>query len=348
MSDTHKPTSWAERQSSKLQPTRVSRTELVRAESLYPDTLLPLVIEPALAGLNPIAWAANHRNFLETCLYKHGAILFRNFGLRTAADFERFTHAVSGELIEYRERSSPRHEMGNNIYTSTDYPADQMIFPHNEHSYSQRLPLKLFFFCLTPATEGGETPLADCRNIYQRIDRRIRERFIQKMWMYVRNFGHGFGVSWETAFQTADRKAVESYCLSNRIEFMWKGENYLTTRQIRPPIARHPRTGEYVWFNHATFFHVSTLEPLMRETLLATFKEEDLPNNTYYGDGSPIEPDVLDELRQAYQEEMVSFTWRQGDLILLDNMLTAHARRPFTGPRQVLFAMSDPYTRTDF
>ena len=249
--------------------------------------------------------------------------------------------------MEYRERSSPRHEMGDKVYTSTDYPADQSIFPHNEHSYSLKLPLKLLFCCLRAAREGGETPIADCRKIYRRIGPETRERFTRKRYVYVRNFGDGFGVPWQTAFQTTEKAVVEEYCRRNLIEFEWKEGNRLRTRQYRPAVARHPRTGEMVWFNHATFFHVTTLEASIRDSLLASFNEEDLPNNTYYGDGSPIEPSVLDELRQAYVEELVSFRWQEGDVLLLDNMLTAHSRNAFVGPRQILFAMSEPFIRED-
>jgi alpha-ketoglutarate-dependent taurine dioxygenase len=102
-----------------------------------------------------------------------------------------------------------------------------------------------------------------------------------------------------------------------------------------------------VWFNHATFFHISTLSQSVREALLAEFKEEDLPNNTYYGDGTGIEPAVMDELRDAYTQEMVVSPWQEGDIVMLDNMATSHGRMPFAGPRQVLFAMAEPYTRTD-
>jgi alpha-ketoglutarate-dependent taurine dioxygenase len=144
------------------------------------------------------------------------------------------------------------------------------------------------------------------------------------------------------AFQTGEKPVAEAYCRASGIEFEWKSEGWLTTRQIRRAVATHPRTGETVWFNHATFFHVSTLEPDMRDALLGSMEEEELPNNTYYGDGSAIEPWVLDELREAYRKEMVAFTWQQADILLVDNMLTAHARRPYAGTRRVLVAMSDP------
>src|SRR5262249_51202253 len=131
------------------------------------------------------------------------------------------------------------------------------------------------------------------------------------------------------------------------IEFEWQEGNRLRTRQVRPALAQHPRSGEEVWFNHATFFNISTLDPVVAEALLEEFTEEGLPHNTYYGDGSPIEPDVLEELRDAYRQEMVSFTWRPGEILMIDNMLSSHARNSFSGPRQILVAMSDRYKRND-
>jgi alpha-ketoglutarate-dependent taurine dioxygenase len=325
----------------------VSKEELVKAESLLPESLLPLAIRPAVEDVSLSRWANRHRDYLADKLSLHGAILFRGFKMQGVNDFAEFVEAVSGGLMEYRERSSPRSQVGDRVYTSTDHPPDQSIFLHNEHSYAQTFPLKLFFGCVQSAPHGGDTPLADTRKVFRRIDPRIRERFIEKRWMYVRNFGDGFGLPWQKVFQTTDREAVEAYCRRTGVECEWKDGDRLRTRQARPVVATHPRTGEMVWFNHATFFHISTLEPQVRDSLLAEFAEEDLPNNTYYGDGSPIEDSVMEELRDAYKQETVSFQWQDGDIILLDNMLTSHGRAPFSGPRKILFAMAQPFTRTD-
>lgn len=328
-------------------PIDLRQEKLVDVEFFSEGQSLPLVIKPAVKNLSLCIWAANNVDFIQESCLKHGAILFRNFDVSSAADFEQVIQSISGEVMQYQERSSPRSKVSGNVYTSTDYPADQRIFPHNEHSYALTFPLKLYFCCQVPAPEGGETPLADTRKILRLLSPKIRERFIQKQWMYVRNFGDGFGLPWQTVFQTEDKLMVEQYCKQARIECQWRDKNRLRTRQVRPAVAEHPKTGETVWFNHATFFHVSTLEPSVREALLAGFAEEDLPNNTYYGDGSSIEPDVLEALREAYMKECVTFRWEKGDVVMLDNMLTAHARRPFVGPRKVVFGMAEPFRRRD-
>lgn len=320
---------------------------VVREEMLHSGPPLPLVIRPSVVGLDPLAWARGHREMIEQRVHRHGAVLFRGFPIQSAEAFHAFVEAVVGELMEYRERSSPRHEEGNRVYTSTDHPADQRIFLHNEHSYARRFPLKLFFCCMQPSEEGGQTPIADTRRVLERVPAGVRAKFAEHGWMYVRNFGDGFGLSWQTVFQTSDPAEVEAYCALNGIECEWKPGNRLRTRQVRPATAVHPRTGERSWFNHATFFHVSTLPAEMRDGLLADFAEEDLPNNTYYGDGSSIEPETIDTLREAYRAETVMFDWERGDVLLVDNMLASHAREPFRGERRVLVAMADPYERTD-
>jgi len=319
---------------------------LVHIESM-PGGSLPLVIRPAVENLNLSAWAEANRDFLETEMLRRGGILFRDFNIAVPADFRQFVGTVAGELLEYRERSSPRTQVGGNVYTSTDYPAAKSINLHNENSYQDTWPAKIFFCCETPALTGGETPIADCRKVLARLGHATRERFSQKKWMYVRNYGDGFGLSWQSVFQTEDPAEVERHCREHDVEVEWREGGRLRTRAVRPAISRHPQTHELTWFNHAVFFHVTSLEAGMRAALLEVFAEDELPSNTFYGDGSPIEAEVLEEVREAYRQETVAFEWRERDVLMLDNMLVAHSRRPFTGQRRVLVAMAQPVRRSD-
>lgn len=325
----------------------VSDSTLVRERMWHPERPLPLVIEPAVAGVDLVEWAARHRDALEQKVLQHGAILFRGFTCKTVERFEQTIASLSPGALEYMFRASPRTRVGGNIYTSTDYPADQKIFPHNEHSYSPRFPLRLFFYCHQPSETGGETPIGSTREVLRHIRPEIREKFRQKRVLYVRNYGDGFGLPWQTVFQTEDRGEVASYCASVGIQIEWKPDNRLRTTQVGPAIVRHPRTGEEVWFNHATFFHVSTLPPDVRGSLTASFVDDELPTNTFYGDGSPIEPEVLEELRGAYLSSLVKFLWQQGDILFIDNMLCVHGRESYGGKRAILTGMAEAYYAKD-
>jgi alpha-ketoglutarate-dependent taurine dioxygenase len=320
----------------------VTLSGLVRTSYLHEGSTLPLVIQPAMNDVDLCNWAENSRGLIQTELDRHGAILFRDFPIATSDHFHLLVRKIAVEPMAYQERSSPRTKVGDNVYTSTDYPATESIFPHNEHSYSNHFPLKLFFWCEIAAEQGGETPLGDTRKIYKRIPRAIREKFAEKGWMLVRNYNSGFGLPWQTVFQTEDKAAVEEYCRKACIDWEWREDGKLRTRQVRSAIARHPHTEELVWFNHATFFHVTTLKSSVASALRANYAEDELPNNTFYGDGSPIREDEVAILRQAYLDEMVSFPWQAGDVILIDNMLVAHARGPYAGSRRILFAMAEP------
>src|SRR5262249_27662532 len=280
----------------------LSQEELVRLSPLAGSpSRLPLVVEPALPDLDLAAYAAASRGALEELLFRHGALLFRGFGLRTVEAFQKVVDAVSASgALESKERPSPRSKVSGPVSTSTDYPPDQPIFLHNEQSYNWTFPGKILFFCVTAASAGGATPIADCRRVYERIPAPLRERCERLGYLYVRNFGAGLRLSWQEAFQTPHPRALAAYCAQHPIQLGGRDGGRLRPRQVRPAAAAHPRTGERTWFNHLTFFHVSTLVPAVRDAVLASFAEEDLPNNTYYGDGSPIEPEALVELRRIY------------------------------------------------
>ncbi len=324
-----------------------SFTEAVRSGFLKQGQRLPLVIEPGSESLDLAAFITQNLAGLEANLLKYGAILFRGFSVDAQEYFERFVEAIFPQPMQYIERSTPRIKLSDRVYTSTEYPASRSIALHNESSYSSVWPGKVCFFCLKPADEQGETPIADVRNVYNRIDPAVVNRFVQRQWMLLRNYNEGAGLSWQDGFQTKERSVVEDYCRSYKIEFEWIEDGGLRTRQVRPAVARHPKTGETVWFNHIAFWHISSLDHETAKAMLDLYGDEGLPYNTYFGDGAPIEPSIVAQLREAYEQEKVVFPWRKGDVLVLDNMLAAHGRNPYRGTRKVLVAMGEPRSGQD-
>ncbi|MBW4678524.1 MAG: amino acid adenylation domain-containing protein [Microcoleus vaginatus WJT46-NPBG5] len=317
--------------------------ELIQTESLQLGETFPLVIKPAVAEVDIIDWAKNNREFIETKLLQHGAILFRGFNEPIVSVFEQFALSLCPQLFgEYGDL--PREGVSEKVYGSTPYPADKAILFHNESSHLHRWPLKIWFFCVQPAQQGGETPIVDCRKVYQLLDPKLIEIFTQKQLVYVRNYTDGLDVSWQEFFRTTDKAVVEDYCRQAAIEFEWKENNGLRTKKMRPAVTKHPKTGEMVFFNQLPLHHVSCLDPDVRASLLSVFGEENLPRNVYYGDGTPIKDSVIEEIQAVYQEAAVTFPWQAGDILMLDNMLAAHSRNPFTGSRKIVVAMGEMFT----
>ena len=291
-------------------------------------------------GANLGEWINSNRQLIKSRILDHGAVLFRGFDVKNAADFEKYVQLITPDLLEYTERSTPRETIQGKVYTATNYPADQKIPLHNENSYSNNYPRMLWFYCHQPAEVGGETPLADSKKVYELIPADIREKMVEKGVLYVRNNHKRLGLGWEEVFGTSEPHIVEKYCQANDIDFEWIEEKdhkkHLRTKQLRPAIERHPETGELVWFNQAHLFHISSLKPDVRESLEKLVAESDLPRNAYYGDGERIEAETLEIISNAYDQAKIVFPWQKGDVLLLDNMLVAHGRLPFQGNREVM------------
>ena len=295
--------------------------------------------EAVAPGTDPVAWAAANADRLRDRLRDAGACLLRGFAVPDESVFAAVVRVFDEELGEYTYGSTPRSKVGD-VYTSTEYPAIEVIPLHNEMSYTTTWPLRIWFHSVVPARSGGETPLADSHGVYNRVPARVRERFERHGVRYVRNYRPGLGLSWQDGFATADPAVVETFCRERGIGFEWLDDGALRTVETCQAVAVHPETGKPVWMNQAHLFHVSNLKEATRRALLDLVAEEDLPRNAYLGDGSPIDPADLTAIRHAYAEETVAFPWHAGDLLMVDNMAMAHGRSSFEGPRKVLVAMA--------
>ena len=199
----------------------------------------------------------------------------------------------------------------------------------------------MMFACLLAPTDGGATPVADSPAVLDALPTELIERVERVGWLLIRNYNDEIGAPIAAAFGTDDRRAVESYCRANAIEFEWRPDSALRTWQRRSGIVHHPLTGRRCWFNQIAFLNEWTIDPEIREYLVDMYGEDGLPFNTRFGNGDAIGADVVQLINDAYEANTVREPWQPGDLMLVDNVRTAHGRERFAGPRDVVVAMAD-------
>jgi alpha-ketoglutarate-dependent taurine dioxygenase len=306
------------------------------------DHQMPLVIQASAGHRDLEQFLSARRAEFEEALVHVGALLFRGFSVFEVADFERALDALALTRMPYVYRSSPRTAVGSRIFTSTEYPPEQSIGLHNENAFQRQWPLKIAFCCLVPARFGGETPIASVRNATKRLSASILDTFEVRGVKYVRHYRAHVDLSWETVFQVQDRQALVEFCARNDIMHEWLDSETLRTSQVCQGVAYHPVTEERLWFNQAAMFHSSSLGAEAERSLVVCLGRDRLPRQAYYGDGGEMSVNDLESVRAAFEAEAILFHWELGDVLLLDNMLVAHGRRPFKGQRKVITALLDP------
>jgi len=242
--------------------------------------------------------------------------------------------------LSYVHGNSPRTKIGPNIYTSTEYPAEHVISMHSELSYAYAWPGRLAFYCEVPPGSGGATPVADAEQWLADLDDDLVADFSGGI-RYTQNLhsGVGLGKSWQATFETEDRDAVGAFLDQAEAAHEWRADGSLRISQVRPATARHPVTGTEVWFNQADQWHPVGLGPA-GVALAKILPEDEHPQSVRFADGRPIPHEYIRQIIDRGLARAVDVQWRRGDLLLIDNMLTAHGRRPYTGDRRVLVAMA--------
>ncbi|MFD4566278.1 TauD/TfdA family dioxygenase [Streptomyces sp. NPDC058467] len=306
----------------------------------------PPLLRAEATGSAP-SWAAEHRDALRAVVAEHGCVLVRGLGLREAAETGAVFSALATGLMTEKEVFAPRQTYSDGVYSSTKWPPNQPMCMHHELSYTLEFPGLMMFACLTAPTDGGATAVADAPTVLDALPAELTERFEREGWLLTRSYNDEIGASVAEAFGTEDRAAVESYCHANGITFEWQTDGGLRTRQRRSAVVRHPATGRRCWFNQIAFLNEWTMAPEVREYLVDVYGADGLPFNTRFGNGDPIGEDVVQLLNNVYESHTAREPWQAGDLMLVDNVRTAHSREPFEGPREVLVALADPVRLAD-
>lgn len=278
---------------------------------------------------------------LNTLLDAHGAILYRGFRVDTMDDFECLVSKTMRNCRSYVGGDSPRTKLSNTIYTSTEYPAHQSIVLHNELSFSNDYPRYMYFYCLIPAKIGGETPLANNRELYKRLPKSLIEKYHNRKLKYIMNLhdGYGMGRSWQDAFETKSKIEVDDILKRRNVNYSWQEDGTLKISEIIQPIIRHPNTQEWLFFSQAHQWHPSNLDAEVRTTLLSLMPETDFYHYVCHADDGPLDIDELELTRKLIDELKIAQPWQQGDVLFIDNMLVMHGRNPFEGERKILLSL---------
>jgi alpha-ketoglutarate-dependent taurine dioxygenase len=286
---------------------------------------------------------AAERDHVRDALYKHGALLFRGFGVADPAAFEAVTRAFTPQAFSYVGGSTPRSRIAGEVFTSTEYAADAVLPMHNEASYFKTLPDFVWFCCKVAPEVAGETPLGDMRRVLKRLDPALVKRFDALGLLYVNNLhsGDGFGKSWQQTYQTDDRAEVERRVLDKGLEFEWTTPTNLRVRMRAPVLRTHSVTGDVYWGNQIANCHPALLpETTVRALRRLHGSAINFPKAVVFGDGSEIPDDEVRQVVDALTAEETIFRWQVGDVLLVDNQATAHGRRPFKGARQIMVALA--------
>lgn len=316
----------------------------------------PLFIE-ALAGTFPtvessIDWIEASRATLDNLLLDYGALVLRGFAFETAEDFNRFTALYEPYSGGYVAGASPRSTVVGNVMEATRLDARFLIWLHQEMSYLPNWPTRIAFFGRQVPEQGGATIIGDMREFTQRLPEEVRALMEKHGVRGVRNYaplGNGAHVArhvddkgWEDGFGTADRAEVEDICAAMGIEPIWNDNGSLTVVTVTDAFTTHPVTGERFYrsnlhTNGRTYTHFGD------NGGNADWDEarKHQAHHTGYtlGNGEPLTAEQATQMEDTVDSLIQRWQWRNGDIMLVDNLQVAHGREPFVGDRETLVAL---------
>jgi len=318
----------------------------------------PLFIEPLTAVLRDrvafIEWVRQNFRALHTLLVTHGAIVFRGFPISSAGDFNQFVMLFEQYSLGYAGGASPRQKIEGKVFEASKLAGPLKIGLHQEMAYTKDCPGRIAFFCRKPAEEGGETIIGDMRRVTRSISEGLRAKLEKYGVTSVRNFAappsgrteecvdsHPDQRSWKYAFYTDDPAEVNALCAAKSMEPIWHDDGTLTVKTTFDALRSHPVTGERIYrcLLHMAdpYGGVATdkLPAGMNKIVEEVFSKQKIKTGFYLGDGTPLTETEIEELVSIFDRNEISWQWQAGDIMLLDNLLVAHGRNPFSGTRDV-------------
>ena len=289
---------------------------------------------------DPFSWLRDTAATIREQMLRHGAVLVHHLPLDGPDSLAEARDALGIASHMAAEAFNNRRSFGNGILSPVSWPDDRLICPFQESSFSGTYPSVVLTACITPPEGAGQAHLADARRIAEHLPARLADRIRADGWIMTRAFHEGFGISWRDAFGVSDRADLDKVLEAAGIASEWLPHGTLQTVRHRPGVVDHPVTGEECWFNQISFLNASSLDPTERAIMEKSFGKY-LPMNTYFGDESPLSGEELTAIDEAFESVKIGVSWRRGDLLIADNVMTAQGRSAYEGSPGFLIALGE-------
>jgi alpha-ketoglutarate-dependent taurine dioxygenase len=265
-------------------------------------------------------------------LFKTSGVLhFRGFDTNTEK-FQQFSNLFGTEFITYAGGGYIRktvNEDGDRTVLSVTYnkpgSTEQQTFGlpiHGEMYYLKNRPTVLWFYCVIPAIEDGETTVCDGVQVYKQLSEATKKLFRTKHLKYIRSYANG---QWQNRYQTNDLSVVDKFCKENELKLEIDRETQsITTEYIYPAVIKSQWGREDVFINN--ILPVEWQETRGIKGSIVRLE-----------DGSRIPDDVLLEIKDVIDKMTQNVSWKAGDIMMIDNTRILHGRRAFSDQRREIY-----------
>ncbi len=286
-------------------------------------------------------WVTSNLTQLKKELSQSGVVLFRGFPLHSAEDFDKFSAAFGFEGFTYKESLSNavRINFTERVFTANEAPKEVEIFLHHEMAQTPISPDKLFFFCLSPADQGGATPVCRSDRLFKKMQEvapELAQAMEEKGLKYTTTMpgendeNSGQGRSWKSTLDCSSAADAEEKLRQLGYSWVWLADGSLKATTPVLPAVVELENGIKVFYNQLIAAYMGWKG--VRET----------PSKAItYGDDSFINAADLDLINSLSHEFTFDVEWQAADMALVDNHMAMHGRRPYSGEskRQVLVAL---------
>jgi alpha-ketoglutarate-dependent taurine dioxygenase len=314
----------------------------VPGQQTYDGGAFPLVLECHSPGADLDAatgWASSRRDELGALAAQHGAVLFRGFPLATAEDFDRFVAAFGYGNFPYDESLSNAVRVNKTprVFTANEAPPSVAIFLHHEMAQTPVYPSRLFFFCEQPAESGGATPICRSDVLWEtlKVEAPKFARDCESKGLRYTNVmppeddpKSGMGRSWQSTLRASTREQAEAKLRGLGYTWEWLPDGCLRATTPVLPAVRPLSGGRSSFFNQLIAAYLGWRDSRNDPAKAITF-----------GDGTHLDPAGATRAVELAEGLTFDVPWQRGDVALVDNFVTMHGRRTFSGTRKVLASL---------